>query len=30
MGGIDMQKVQRAAIAQLENPLPVQDALSFK
>lgn len=30
MGGIGMQEVQRAAIAQLENPLPVQDALSFK
>jgi hypothetical protein len=30
MGGIGMQEVQRATIAQLENPLPVQDALSFK
>mgnify|MGYP000856206752 CR=1 FL=1 len=30
MGGIGMQEVQRAAIAQLENPLPVQDALFFK
>ena len=30
MGGIGMQEVQRATIAQLENPLPVQDALFFK